>query len=1725
MSVDITAAGSLGIVLAPVVVRGAVHVRVAHVLDDALPSIARCVAAGDILVAVDGERLVNVPLSAVRDRLATRPTTLRFASAERVQADADAASSAGSSAVSASATGRVFYVECSACKTAVVLESAPPLAVDGEGGRQWFCAQCLVGKRIRVPKRNQWGTVRAYRPPPIHRHLVELKDGSEALLAVSNADVVLSDVRVAEDDAHARALAALPEEGDTIGSKWLFHSGCEAEAILGHRLRGVSRTVGMDVIGTDRQLFERPILEYLVKFRGVSHLDASWVRASELRTQRSANEMARRYCERLAATSREAAVEDAAALAVVSAASSALASESTASVASASAAGSISSAASVGVPPRDAPALLGSSAVDPSSRTLGVRPRGVGTAAALPSKRARLEPSRDRDPFSTRPPQVECVVGVRAAELDAIAAARSPNLCTVCRLDQATSQLTTCDGCDLPHHAWCLPPKSRALALTRKAWLCPKCTAQLAANEALHLLARTLGSARPAAHAKQSSLRDVAKVAGRDPAPTWLNALANAVAPKVDSTLYLVKWRGRSYSELTWESLGSIDVEKVLEFHLLNRRCAMREDAAAAIVAHMSLTEKAKMSLLLGCRGMAGSAEERLITSACTLAVDAFKSRAWRSTNLHRLTSGEKRVEQWVTERVLLKRSCLLKAAEGSDSGATMVSAVLEQLRTRADASAIDGNGREKPVLLLVKTARREMYVRQLRSCTALVTLVLPLKSKVDRREMHDIQFRCQEMKQTKQGPRSEPATPTRYAFDVAVMSLENFLEDELLRAVPWHLIIIDQAHEYKFNNKESGKLAKQFSAVGIPRILLSDRNTEKSPDTLWRMLNFLCDPRPGGEPPAFGALMAFRRAWVSARRAEDGVELRRIKKFVSHWVATIPLVLMAARRPLSSRGVSSVGPILVDIEMSMVQKRYFRRILVEHKELLRGGRDGLIDEVPRAELESLLLQLQQLCTHPYLLSGVERELQAELVGTAGARIGGALSPAANHAMEQLINVSAKFQLVDKLVLHACTNKNSLALVANCEATLELLQQALEWRGVRAERAALGVIGEPKPTTHYRRRSTGGPGPLVPEDDEPAQARILILHASKLAELSPESIDAIVLLDFEWNDLAGFQEQSRRLTARFSGNELYVLAMRDSMEIPLLMKTDACAFANASKTSADAFERPSPTEILNITMRSSLPFFTVSIADQCERSHRSFRAPVTRVMQRALDEEVIRRNNGKEPSMESSMVCDLITPELTTVETLLWHLEANAVTDNASSVDARLHVVRCVAEMDYARRFALSDYHSLEEALQHLSNVILRVIDHPLFASAPTCTTLRSTIEFIERVLACDVSTSSRTPPLLLGRQLAVRRALQRSVERAVVQTMLQPGYSVADLVPRSASGAGVGAMEIADDGEDADEDDSDEEEEEDDDDNDDDETPTDAAASSASSSSAALPRAFSALQSRQLLAQSVLVGKCLLPNAELLPGLVSTAAPHDAFVLRSAGAAPAPRLNELPKLGIDAMFDDDDDDEDPDSDTAITGRHTNARRAVTRNVKKQTSCECAGTGCVSADCGCVRAGGFCSPLCRCSACINMASEVSLCFLAPRVRALLTTHAASAYSRTHAHTRALSPLLPLFFIQHRHTFTSHPPIPAALLSRLTRPGVLARVCVRRLRVCAPVRMRRLKVARLRGKGSPCPRHLLRKMRGATARRISVRRCTALASSEVWCAHRRAAASTASTPHL
>ena len=134
-------------------------------------------------------------------------------------------------------------------------------------------------------------------------------------------------------------------------------------------------------------------------------------------------------------------------------------------------------------------------------------------------------------------------------------------------------------------------------------------------------------------------------------------------------------------------------------------------------------------------------------------------------------------------------------------------------------------------------------------------------------------------------------------------------------------------------------------------------------------------------------------------------------------------------------------------------------------------------------------------------------------------------------------------------------------------------------------------------------------------------------------------------------------------------------------------------------------------------------------------------------------------------------------------------------------------------------------------------------------------------------------------------------------------------------------------------------------------------------------SASAILP-VLTTLQRRQLVAQSVLIGKCLLNNTELLPGLIRAAAPHDAFVQIQNTPSRRPRVGSHNR-GSD----------DEGTDLAILARRGAAQQKVDRGLIRMR-CACTGTGCVARGCGCARAGGFCGPLCACIACANMASMV-----------------------------------------------------------------------------------------------------------------------------------------------
>ena len=1621
MMVDVYENKPLGLVLERIVLNGAVHARVAEISMDALPLIAARVAVDDVLVSINGEEMMNSPLSALRELLTLRPVTLRFAAA----ADVGALPLTQFSAVLGSRAGIALeqprYTSCSECGSAFALRKH---LVDS--ARHCFCARCFVGKRVHVKEHEQWGTVAAYKPPPVNRHVVRLDDDHVAHVLATNADLALEELRVAAKEPDALALETAGAPRATMDA-WTPGSLCAIGAVLAHRTRNVDSSVlgaeFVDFVGAETpRHVDRDVLEYLVTFRLLSERKAAWVHAAEL--EEVGGDMCgalRTYREKCAAA--HALALERAAAETATAAASAPAVEAPAAEES----------PKVQLAPKyewEFATELGPGAVAsnmlhaPSSpRATAVRPRNETRADtdanadagsnAPPLKRARLQPSIDT--LSARGLEVERILDIRD-ELSLVGVQglmAQPHMCVVCHLDEAARQLVSCDGCDAPHHSWCLPPAQRTRARERRTWLCTTCTRKLDAQNKMRSLARAVAAATSVetgsgagaaedgaagASAEESKaeplkgggvLGNITSVAQRDSASFLINALANVVPPRITSMLYCVKWRGRPYSETTWESVEDVGIEILVRFHQINRLCVPRGDAAAAIVAAMSANTEARQNLIKAAAAAHGrsqratssstfvaaaSTEKTLVEAALALANQACIARVERYAAQHPPSELEQKQCEWIASRITQKLSCIVQLEQGSESGASMIAKVLETLRATTMHGAVTGKGCAQPDLILVSEARRALYECALRRYTVLVVLPLgtaEMASNFDESFVLAHQLKCYALASGAAAASGAitPSAEAAFSFDVAVMSIERFLKNDALGRVPWRSIVVDQAHE-KRSLKELGKIGKLYSAARVARIMVSDAPRLNGSDVQWKMLNLMRDTSHQA-----GSLSEFRHIFSAARGdACGGKSDKVLDDYLRYWVITLGpegVWGSAAALPNAHANLCAVRrswgkrPIVLETELSMLQRRVYRRVLIAHRELLRGDRDILLNPLSSAELKAMLVQLQQLCTHPFLLNDVEGELRAEVLLSDSAVGGGRLdctdaAQAANFRVEQLINVSAKFQLVDKLVLHARTQMRSIAIVANCESTVELLEQALEWRGFRVTCVTQRVIGAD-------RDEDGGSGCGDVGVTSSADSRVTLLHSSQLSTLAPGFADAIVLLDFDWTDLPATRAASERLAERFYDSELFILATRSCAEMPLMLRAKACASSVAVEHGSEVVV-PTVAETIKLIVRSSSVLLNTSIVAQSELSRQDLHADIDAIFRRASRGTSSGHSHvaAQLASHDAVTTPNLMVSELVVVEKLLWHLEADALVSGFSNTrdvantagqlvhaGAFLRTVRCVAEMEHLERFATSSAHTLDEALQRLGAALVCVLDHPLFFEASTSAALRQTMECIDRVVAMR-GGGDRSQPLLLGRRVAVRRALQRSVELVVVEELKQPGCAVSRLVEHNlteqdqmdelseggspedgAVGVGGGRNASADD----------------------------------ASASAILP-VLTTLQRRQLVAQSVLIGKCLLNNTELLPGLIRAAAPHDAFVQIQNTPSRRPRVGSHNR-GSD----------DEGTDLAILARRGAAQQKVDRGLIRMR-CACTGTGCVARGCGCARAGGFCGPLCACIACANMASMV-----------------------------------------------------------------------------------------------------------------------------------------------
>lgn len=118
--------------------------------------------------------------------------------------------------------------------------------------------------------------------------------------------------------------------------------------------------------------------------------------------------------------------------------------------------------------------------------------------------------------------------------------------CRVCSEEGNDEMMILCDHCDAPFHIFCLEPKLDAVP--EDSWICPRC---------IQWLKRT-GS-------------KVLTATMEDEARKLVDGAKTQKVVKVKQKKYLVKWRGLSFSECTWETAEDINDDQVIaDYHKLN---------------------------------------------------------------------------------------------------------------------------------------------------------------------------------------------------------------------------------------------------------------------------------------------------------------------------------------------------------------------------------------------------------------------------------------------------------------------------------------------------------------------------------------------------------------------------------------------------------------------------------------------------------------------------------------------------------------------------------------------------------------------------------------------------------------------------------------------------------------------------------------------------------------------------------------------------------------------------------------------------------------------------------------------------------------------------------------------------------------------------------------------------------------------------------------------------
>ncbi|XWS72736.1 hypothetical protein CRYUN_Cryun02cG0066000 [Craigia yunnanensis] len=697
------------------------------------------------------------------------------------------------------------------------------------------------------------------------------------------------------------------------------------------------------------------------------------------------------------------------------------------------------------------------------------------------------------------------------------------NSCQACG---ESENLLSCTTCTYAYHLKCLLPPLKAAPLPNN-WRCPECV---------------------------SPLNDIDKLLDCEMRPTVAddNDASKLGSKQIFVKQYLVKWKGLSYLHCTWvpekEFLKAFKSNprlrtKVNNFHRQMASNNSSEDDFVAIRPEWTTVDR-----ILACRGDDDDDKEYLVKykelsyDECYWEfesdISAFQPEIERFNKIQsksRKSSASKQKSSLRDAVDSKKKSKEFQQYEHSPeflSGGSLHPYQLEGLNflrfswsKKTHVILADEMGLGKtiqsiaflaslleeniaPHLVVAPLSTLRNWEREFATWAPQMNVVMYVGSAQARAVIRQYEFyhpkSHKKIKKKKSGQIVSESKQDRIKFDVLLTSYEMInLDTASLKPIKWECMIVDEGHRLK--NKDSKLFLSLKQYTSNHRTLLTGTPLQNNLDELFMLMHFL-------DAGKFGSLEEFQEEFKDISQEE---QISRLHKMLApHLLRRVKKDVMKELPPKKE--------LILRVELSSKQKEYYKAILTCNYQILtrRGG--------AQISLINVVMELRKLCCHPYMLEGVEPNLED-----------------ANEAYKQLLESSGKLQLLDKMMIKLKEQGHRVLIYSQFQHMLDILEDYCTYKNWQYERID-GKVGGAERQIRIDRFNAKN------------SSRFCFLLSTRAGGLGINlaTADTVIIYDSDWNPHADLQAMARaHRLGQTNKVMIYRLITRGSIEERMMQMT------------------------------------------------------------------------------------------------------------------------------------------------------------------------------------------------------------------------------------------------------------------------------------------------------------------------------------------------------------------------------------------------------------------------------------------------------------------------------------------------------------------------------------------------------------------------------------------